>query len=101
MNHNRYARRTASFVIAVWSTLFGILFFAPSAFAFIVPSPGGPPPAVSPRLHPIAVHTVVVGGMAGWQVTLITVGAALFTATVAVLADRARAARRRLTMSAA
>jgi hypothetical protein len=39
--------------------------------------------------------------MAEWQIMLIAVGAALFTATVAVLIDRARAARRRLTVSAA
>ena len=34
------------------------------------------------------------GGMPGWQIALIAVGAALLAATVAVLADRARAARR-------
>ena len=39
--------------------------------------------------------TVVVGGMPGWQITLIAVVAALFAATVAVLADRARSARRK------
>ena len=32
--------------------------------------------------------------MAGWQITLIAVGAALVAATAAVLLDRARAARR-------
>jgi hypothetical protein len=32
--------------------------------------------------------------MPGWQITLIAVGAALLAAVVAVLADRARAARR-------
>jgi hypothetical protein len=32
--------------------------------------------------------------MAGWQITLITLGAALIAATVAVLLDRARDARR-------
>ena len=34
------------------------------------------------------------GGMPGWQITLIAVGAALLAAVMAVLADRARAARR-------
>jgi hypothetical protein len=47
------------------------------------------------------VHTVVAGGMAGWLITLIAIGAALLAATFAVLMDRARAARRSLTMSAA
>jgi hypothetical protein len=32
--------------------------------------------------------------MAGWQIALIAIGAALIAATTAVLADRARAARR-------
>jgi hypothetical protein len=39
--------------------------------------------------------------MAGWLITLIAIGAALFTATVAVRIDRARTARRGLTVSAA
>jgi len=33
-------------------------------------------------------------GMPGWQITLIALGAALAAAVVAVLLDRARAARR-------
>ena len=44
-----------------------------------------PPPTLAP----------VVGGMPGWQITLIAVGAALVAAVLAVLADRARSARRR------
>jgi hypothetical protein len=36
----------------------------------------------------------LVGGMAGWQITLIAVGAALVAATAAVFLDRALAARR-------
>ncbi len=101
MNHIRHVRQTASVVIAVCSSLFGVVLFAPSAFAMRVGPPGGASPALSPQPHPTVVHTVVAGGMAGWQITLIAVGAALFTATVAVIIDRARAARRRLTVSAA
>jgi hypothetical protein len=41
----------------------------------------------------VQVHTVVVGGMPGWQIMLIATGAALFAATAAVLADRTWAAR--------
>jgi hypothetical protein len=37
---------------------------------------------------------VTEGGMPGWQITLIALGAALVAATTAVLLDRARAARR-------
>jgi hypothetical protein len=58
-------------------------------------------PAGGPFGHPVKhapamahIHTVVIGGMPGWQITLIAVGAALAAAAVAVLLDRARAARR-------
>ena len=44
---------------------------------------------------PVQVHTIVAGGMPGWQITLIAIGAALLAATVAVFLDRARAARRK------
>ena len=37
---------------------------------------------------------VITTGMAGWQITLIALAAALAAATVAVLLDRARTARR-------
>jgi hypothetical protein len=39
-------------------------------------------------------RTIVVGGMPGWQIALIAAGAALFAATLALLADRVRAAHR-------
>ncbi len=45
---------------------------------------------------PAQIHTVVVGGMPGWQTTLIAAGAAVLAAILAVTADRARAARRHL-----
>jgi hypothetical protein len=69
-----------------------VAFGATPAFASLpVPQPrgsaGGPVP-------PVQVHTILVGGTPGWVITLIAVGAALLAATVAVLADRARAARR-------
>jgi hypothetical protein len=38
-------------------------------------------------------RTVVTGGMPGWQIALIAAGAALLAAVLAVIADRARAAR--------
>ena len=53
------------------------------------PKPGGTTVVPLP-----AIHTVVIGGMPGWQITLIAVGAALLAAALAVLADRMRAARR-------
>jgi hypothetical protein len=68
----------------------------PAAFATPTPQPlpGGQfgPAAASPV--PATVHVVTVGGMAGWQIALIAVGAALVAAAAAVLLDRARHARR-------
>ena len=37
---------------------------------------------------------ITVGGMPGWQITLIAVAAALLAAAAAVFLDRARAGRR-------
>lgn len=61
-----------------------------AAFASEVP-PGGATGTVPP---PTGVSAVAAGGMPGWQITLIALGAALLAAAVAVLLDRARAARR-------
>jgi hypothetical protein len=46
-------------------------------------------------------HTVVVGGMPGWQIALIAAGAALLAAALAVLASGGQAARRHQTTGAA
>jgi hypothetical protein len=46
-------------------------------------------------------HTVVIGGMPGPRIALIAAGAALLAAVLAVIADRARAARRRQMAGAA
>jgi hypothetical protein len=40
------------------------------------------------------VHVISTGGMPGWQIALIALGAALLAAIVAVFLDRARATRR-------
>jgi hypothetical protein len=53
-----------------------------------------PPPAGGTTVIPPTVRVVTAGGMAGWQITLIALGAALLAAAAAVLLDRARAARR-------
>ena len=68
--------------------------FATSASAAMIPVPGGG--AAGPDAGPVTVvHTVVVGGMPGWQIALIAVVAALVTAFAAVLVERTRMARRR------
>jgi len=57
---------------------------------------GGSGGAAAPDAGPVTVvHTVVVGGMPGWQIALIAVVAALVTAFAAVLAERTRLAHRR------
>jgi hypothetical protein len=45
-------------------------------------------------VYKVPVHTVVIGGMPGWQITLIATGAALLAATAAVVVYRAWATRR-------
>jgi hypothetical protein len=71
----------------------------PAAFAYIVPPSGGGPGTVKgPPLHPQAIAS---GGMAGWQITLIAVGAAVTAAVIAVILDRSRAARRHMTHATA
>jgi hypothetical protein len=110
VHHLHFVRRTAGVVVAICSSLLGFALFAPSAFALMVgfrsyangraQSLAGTPSAVS-QPHPTVVHTVLTGGMAGWLITLIAVGAALLAATVAVFMDRARGANRKPSVSAA
>ena len=73
------------------------------------PLPAGPQPAVRfppgwnkhpPLPGPARLHAALAGGMPGWQITLIVVAAALLAAALAVT-YRLRAARRRISASAA
>jgi hypothetical protein len=68
---------------------------APAALAVIPDPGGGPAPATQP-----AIQTIVAGGMPGWQIILIAVGAALVAAVTAVLLDRAWMTRRSVTARA-
>jgi hypothetical protein len=56
----------------------------------------GPPGGLQrpPAPPTTRIHAVVTGGMPGWRITLIAVGAALAAAIVAVLLEHARPARR-------
>jgi len=66
----------------------------PAAFARVEPDPGAgyvTPASVPPQVQ---VRTIVAGGMPGWQITLIALGAALVAATATLLLNRALAARR-------
>lgn len=73
-----------------------LLTFAPAAFATRVPAPGGlgGHPVKHPPIIPARIHTVVLGGMPGWQITLIAAGTALLAAVLAVLLDRTLTGRR-------
>src|SRR5436305_14830803 len=92
MNPLKRIRRFAAVLAGLAGAL--VAFGATPAFAMHVPPPGV---ATSPvgTTPSVEVHTVVVGGMPGWQIALIAMVAALLAATVAVLADRARSARRK------
>ena len=68
---------------------------SPAAYAIRVPAQGGP---AGPLNVPPQIHTLTAGGMPGWQITLIAAGAAVLAAATAVLLDRARTARRQLTV---
>jgi hypothetical protein len=95
MNTLKRIRRFAAVLAGLAGAL--VAFGATPAFAMHEPPPGSgvitSPVGTTPP--PVEVHTVVVGGMPGWQIALIAVVAALFAAAVAVLADRSRNARRK------
>jgi len=54
-------------------------------------------PGPAAPMQPLRVHTIVAGGMPGWQIALIAIGAAILAAALAVTLDRARTAHRQLT----
>ena len=97
MNSIRYIRRLAAVLAGLAGLAGALLAFtaAPAAFAKPVPPSAGSGAASPPFYPPVQIHTVVMGGMSGWQIALIAIGAALFAATAAVLLDRAVAGRRR------
>jgi hypothetical protein len=84
MNH---PRRILAAVITLGAML--ALATAPAAFARPLP-----PPDCCATGADAPVTLITGGGMPGWQITLIAVGAALAAAILAVLLDRAWAARK-------
>jgi hypothetical protein len=93
MNPIRRIRRIAGALTGLAGACLVLAVAAPAAFAMTVPPFGVSGAVTTPAPPPVQVHTVVVGGMAGWQIALIAVGAALVAATIAVLLERARTAR--------
>ena len=94
MNHVPHIRRVAGVLAGLAAALLG----SAATPAFASQPPIGP---AVPLVPPVQVHTIVTGGMPGWQITLIAVAAALLAAMVAVLLDRVRTARRRAITTAA
>ena len=117
MNPIRHVRRLAAALAGLACAWLGIADAAPAAFALPVPPSGGGsagdtlPPGWNkhPPLPPVHIHqpvhvpvqTVVIGGMPGWQIALIAIGAGLFAAAAAVLLDRIWTARRKPISTAA
>jgi hypothetical protein len=107
MNRIRHIRRLAGALAGLAGALLAVVWAAPAALARPVPPVGlekYPPPlppehTVAPLYHPAQI--VATGGMPGWAIILIAVGAGLLAATAAVLADRAWAGRRRAITPAA
>ena len=97
MNPIRHIRRALAVLAGLTAAVLAV--GATPAFARLEPDPGAG--YVAPTSVPAQVHTIVVGGMPGWQIALIAVGAALLAAALAVLADRVLAARRRAIPAAA
>ncbi len=80
--------RILGILAGIGGALLGILATGSAALAYDVPPVGGGGPASPP------VQVITNGGMAGWQIALIALGAALFASIIAVLADRSWLARR-------
>jgi hypothetical protein len=107
MNRIRHIRRLAAALTGLAGALLASAMAAPAALARPVPPLGFdkyPPPlppehAVAPVYNPA--QAIAAGGMPGWAIVLIAVGAALLAAVAAVLADRAWADRRKAITPAA
>jgi hypothetical protein len=99
MKLNKYWRRIAVVFTGLGATVATLATLAGPASAATAMIPAGE--TVGPVNAAPAATTVVAGGMPGWQIALIAVGAALVAAVVAVLLDRARLARRPLAVKTA
>jgi hypothetical protein len=92
-----HIRRLVGVLTGLAAALAAAVVGAPAAFAATgTYPPPEPPVSHGPAAPPVLTHThaAVTGGTAGWQIVLIAVGAAILGAAVAVLVNRALAARR-------
>jgi hypothetical protein len=86
-------RRLAAVLAAIACGLLASTSAVPVAFAGIIPVPDGGYGPATP-VPSATVRVVAVGGMAGWQIILIAVGAALVGAAATLLLVRARTVHR-------
>ena len=98
MNRIRFARRVAGVLTGLAGTVLACTSALPAAAAYRMPPPGSQARSVHPPAH---VHTIIVGGMPGWQITLIAAGAAVFAAAAALILDRTRTVRQHQTAPSA
>ena len=107
MSHIHHIGRLARILAGLAAALVAAVAAAPAALAQQYPQPGQLArlgPMVPPPHHtvvPAQSHAAVTGGMAGWQIALIALGAAILAAIAAVLVERARSARRHPTTTPA
>ena len=91
MNRTQRTRRRCAAILAALVAATTWAGGAPAAFAAPVPPPGA---TEAGRGGPSApAHAGTMGGIHAWQAILIAIGAVLAGAVLAVLYDRARAAR--------
>jgi hypothetical protein len=100
MNRIRHIRRLPAALAGLAVALLAFAGAAPAALASGRPPrpPGWPPLPPGWYKHPplpAQVRTVVIGGMPGWQIALIAIGAALLAVAAAAAAYRAGAIERR------
>jgi hypothetical protein len=108
MNRIRRTCRSLSGLPRRAGALSALAAAAPAVLATAPPLPAGwnhrPPMPLEYIFGPVVKvpgHTVVVASMPRWEIALIATGAALLTVVLAVIADTARAARRRQMAGAA
>jgi hypothetical protein len=94
-------RRLAAALAGVTAAVLASVATIPAAFAMVVPPPGYDGTTSVAPVPAATVRVITGGGMPGWQITLIALGAALLAAAVAVLLDRALATRRAASAPAA
>lgn len=110
MHISTRSRRTVGLLTALGAVLVTFASTATAALATVnVPLPDGMAPRAAGfaslnrggiydpvQSSPAAPVVTIVGGMPGWQIALIAIGAAILAAALAVALDRARTARRQL-----